>query len=48
MTKYYFIHQVYPHHTVTIEAETEEKAMQVFIDIFGHVLMDYKIETDDK
>ena len=47
MTKYYFIHKFYPHNQIIIEAETEEKAKAVFIDIFGS-LKDYKFETDDK
>jgi hypothetical protein len=44
MKKYKFKHQVYPYNSVIIEAESESKAMEIFTDIFGHVLMNYQIE----
>jgi hypothetical protein len=42
MKRYIFEHRWYPHNQITIEAENEEKAIQVFMDIFGS-LKDYRI-----
>ncbi len=45
MNKYKFIQKIHPCNIITINAENEEKAKAIFIEIFGNVLSDYKIET---
>jgi hypothetical protein len=43
MKKYIFQSKIPPYNRIIIEAETEEKAKAVFIDIFGKVLSKYSI-----
>ena len=43
MKKYIFQSKIPPYNQIIIEAETEEKAKAVFVDIFGKVLSKYSI-----
>ena len=43
MNKYKFIQKIHPCNIITINAENEEKAKGIFIEIFGS-LTNYKIE----
>ena len=43
MKKYIFQSKIPPYNRIIIEAESEEKAKAVFIDIFGEMLNKYSI-----